>query len=176
MPQPNYCGDEFYQADAVEFPLVGFDAVHASPPCQHYSVTASLHSNEHPDMYVAIRELLMATGVPWAIENVIGAPYASGIVLCGSMFGLGVWRHRNFETSNLLFAPSCRHELVPAPVDVTGTGGPGGRHRKPSNLQHAREVMGIDWMTRRELSQAIPPAYTSWIGTHLMAALGQAAA
>ncbi|GAG03556.1 unnamed protein product, partial [marine sediment metagenome] len=104
--------------------------------------------------------------------NVPGAPYRSGIVLCGSMFGLGVWRHRNFETSHLFLAPRCQHELVPEPVDVTGTGGPGGKHRKPRSVAQAQRALGIDWMGRRELNQAIPPAYTEYIGRRLMESLG----
>jgi len=178
-PQPNY-PFEFHLADALEYPLDGFDAYHASPPCQRYSRTKAMHNSEHPDYYKTIREKLISTGKPWVIENVIGAPYQSGITLCGSMFGLGVWRHRNFETSWLIWQPLCGHDLVPYPIDVTGTGGPcdrldkstGGAHRKPQNIAHAREVMGIDWMTRRDISQAIPPAYTKYIGDKLMEILG----
>ena len=176
-PQPHY-PFEFHQGDATVWPLDGFDVIHASPPCQRYSSTASLHNADHPDLYAATRSRLQAADVPWTIENVIGAPYESGIVLCGSMFGLGVWRHRNFETSFAVLAPSCRHDLVPTPIDVTGTGGPrrissrsdggGGDSRKPKSMDEASRVMGIDWMTRREISQAIPPAYTEWIGHRIM--------
>ena len=153
-----------------------FDAIHASPPCQAYSTTASLHDSTHPDLYVKTRELLEATGLPWVIENVVGAPYRSGIILCGSMFGLRVRRHRNFESSVVMMRPECRHDLSPDPIDVTGTGGAsdiertgnGGIHRKPRNLLDAQDAMGIDWMTRRELSQAIPPVYTEFIGQQLL--------
>jgi DNA (cytosine-5)-methyltransferase 1 len=88
------------------------------------------------------------------------------------MFGLGVWRHRNFETSFPILAPQCRHDLCPRPIDVTGTGSAqisarkkptGGQSRKPRNLAHAAEVMGIDWMSRRGICQAIPPAYSEFI-------------
>lgn len=178
-PQPNY-PFEFHQADAMAFPLDGFDAVHASPPCQGYSVTASLHDSDYPKLVEAVRGRLQAAGIPLVIENVAGAPLLNAVRLCGSSFGLGVRRHRLFETDPVLIGvPPCAHHLQPEPIDVTGTGGPaarkpgggGGIHRKPRNLAHAREVMGIDWMTRPELSEAIPPAYTQWIGEHLAAAL-----
>jgi DNA (cytosine-5)-methyltransferase 1 len=183
-PQPHY-PFEFHQADALTFPLAGFDAIHASPPCQGYSVTASLHDAEHPQLVEPVRATLAATGLPYVIENVEGAPLINFVRLCGSSFGLGVRRHRLFEMSHLPpFAPQCAHHLQPEPVDVTGTGGlaarpvgqKGGIHRKPRNLAHAREVMGIDWMSRRELSQAIPPAYTEWIGTQLLEHIERVAA
>ncbi len=119
------------------------------------------------------------------IENVSGAPLRDWVRLCGSSFGLGVRRHRLFETSwFIMWPPQCQHWLQPEPVDVTGTGGPcdrapggrGGIHRKPRNLAHAREVMGIDWMTRPELGEAIPPQYTEHVGRQLLAVLPQAAA
>lgn len=182
-PQPNY-PFEFHQEDALDVLRCwemhngrcwtdwgDFDAMHASPPCQAYSTTASLHDNEHPELYDITKDYLEGTGLPWVIENVIGAPYASGIVLCGSMFGLRVRRHRNFESSVLMMRPECRHDLCPEPIDVTGVGGPGGRHRKPKNLADGQDAMGIDWMSRKELSQAVPPAYTEWIGAYLINAI-----
>ena len=172
-PQPRYCGDEFYQADAMTYPLEGFDAIHASPPCQAYSVTRTLHDTEYPQLVEDVRERLLAAGVPFVIENVPGAPLRDRVVMCGSAFGLGVRRHRWFEIHGvpLFLALSCRHKEQPAPLDVTGTGGPGGRHRKPSSLQQGRDAMGIDWMARAELSESIPPAYTQFIGKQLMAVL-----
>lgn len=177
-PQPNY-PFSFHQMDAVEFlrrtDLGMWDVIHASPPCQAYSVTASLHDNEYPELVDVVRDLISSR--PYVIENVVGAPLRNATLLCGSSFGLGVRRHRLFETSPVLLgAPPCAHHLQPEPVDVTGTGGPrlgprvggGGNSRKPRNLEHAREVMGIGWMTRRELSEAIPPAYTQWIGERLL--------
>ena len=189
-PQPNYCGDVFFEADALyfleHFPLDTFDVIHASPPCQAYSVTSSLHDNDHPELVEPVRDALEVWGGPYVIENVVGAPLdpARTIQLCGSSFGLGVRRHRLFETNPpTIFQPQCNHGLQPHPVDVTGTGGPtkqtrqggGGTHRKPRDLAHAREVMGIDWMTRRELSQAIPPAYTEWVGRRMLDHLEAAA-
>jgi len=180
-PQPRYCGDEFYERDAMQFVLAEVDAIHASPPCQAYSALRGLAARRRPMLIDAMRERLLALRVPWVIENVVGAPLINPVTLCGSMFGLGVRRHRLFEMSRApAMTPQCQHDLQPEPVDVTGNGGPfvgirkapgGGVSRKPRNLAHAREVMGIDWMTRRELSEAIPPAYTEWIGWQLLTAL-----
>lgn len=186
-PQPRYIGDAFHQADALTYLAEHgheFDAIHASPPCQGYSVTASLHTAEYPLLIEDVRALLLVVGRPCAIENVVGAPLLNPVRLCGSSFGLGVRRHRLFELSfPVLFPPPCAHHLQPEPVDVTGTGGRrldprsgtrhqgGGDSRKPLNLAHAREVMGIDWMRRAELSEAIPPVYTEWIGEQLTSTL-----
>lgn len=160
-----------------------FSAIHASPPCQAFSVTKALHGNEYPDFIQQTRTLLLAFGLPFIIENVVGAPLLSPVRLCGSSFGLGVRRHRLFECHGFTpLVPPCAHHLQPEPIDVTGTGGPcslprvgGGIHRKPRNLAHAREVMGIDWMTRPELSEAVPPAYTEHLGRQLLAAIEVAA-
>lgn len=174
VPQPNY-PFEFVQADALEVLSLlavngpGPDVIHASPPCQAYSTTSALHHNEYPELVDEVRALLEGIGLPYVIENVQGAPMRNYVRLCGSSFGLGVRRHRLFETNVMLWnPPACRHDLQPEPLDVTGTGGPGGRHRKPKNLAQAREAMGIDWMSRKELSEAIPPAYTEWIGRRLL--------
>jgi DNA (cytosine-5)-methyltransferase 1 len=181
---------EFHQADALEYLDAHgreFDAIHASPPCQDYSTTKSLHATVYPRLIEPSRALLAHIGRPYIIENVEGArrDLRNPIKLCGSSFGLGVRRHRLFETSwPILFTPPCAHHLQPEPIDVTGTGGPssaprtagGGEHRKPRNLAHAREVMGIDWMNRQELSEAVPPAYTEWLGSELMAHLEAVAA
>jgi DNA (cytosine-5)-methyltransferase 1 len=172
-PQPRY-PFEFHQADALTFPTEGFDFIWASPPCQDYSSLKGLSGGERGKLIPAVRGKLVASGLPYAIENVVGSKLINPICLCGSMFGLGVWRHRLFEMSHPpLLTPECQHPLVPEPIDVTGTGGPfngvrkapgGGISRKPSNIGHASEVMGINWMTRAELSQAIPPAYSEFIG------------
>jgi DNA (cytosine-5)-methyltransferase 1 len=182
-PQPNY-PFEFIQADALALDpafIDGFDAIHASPPCQDYSALKGLSSSERGKMIDPVRDLLCKSRLPWIIENVVGSDLRNPITLCGSSFGLGVWRHRKFETSfPIILTPQCRHALIPEPIDVTGTGGPfngvrktdgGGISRKPRNLSHAREVMGIDWMNRRELSQSVPPAYTQFIGEQLLAHL-----
>lgn len=186
-PQPHY-PFEFVKEDALSFLNVldasGFDAIHASPPRQGYSVTASLHDAIYPRLIEPVRDRLLATGLPYVIENVQGAPLRNWVRLCGSSFGLGVRRHRLFETSwCIMWPPQCMHWLQPEPIDVTGTGGPaarppgqrGGIHRKPRNLAHAREVMGIDWMSRPELGEAVPPPYTEYIGAWLMTMVEDAA-
>lgn len=175
-PMPNYCGDEFYQADALDFDITRFDAVHASPPCPRYSVITPDRSS-HLDLYEPTRTRLAAEGVPYIIENVIGAPYRSGFVLCGSMFGLRVRRHRNFETSFAVLAPQCDHRSQGPVLGVYGDGG-GGKSTRPSGgggtKAHRREfaeLMQMPWATPREIVQAIPPAYTEWIGLQLIQAL-----
>jgi DNA (cytosine-5)-methyltransferase 1 len=195
-PQPHY-PFEFVQADAMTYPLDGFDAIHASPPCQAYSITRHAHTRDHPDLAPGTIWRLRASGIPWVVENVVGAPLPDPLTLCGSMFGLvaddhyigqPVWlkRHRLFASSAFIFAPGpCRH---PRGMRVGGVYG--GAWSKNRTLDHTvkrtggyappddvqRVLMGIDWMNRRELNQAIPPAYTEHIGRQLMAYLTRAAA
>lgn len=166
----------FVRGDALASPVdpSSFDFIWASPPCQDYSALKGLSNHKRGKLIPNVRAMLTDTGKPFAIENVVGSELIAPIRLCGSMFGLGVWRHRLFEISPpLLFVPFCQHYDVPEPIDVTGSGGPfngtrktagGGISRKPNNLAHARAVMGIDWMNRAELSQAISPAYAEFIG------------
>jgi DNA (cytosine-5)-methyltransferase 1 len=178
---------EFIRADALTFPLDGFDAVHASPVCKRYSQatrTARVDPTTHPDQIAPIRERLIASGLPYVIENVEGAPLIDPVRLCGSSFGLDVRRHRLFESNIALTAPPCDHawqtpRFHPNRSDRKGTGrlasvivvaghgndGPGGR------VDDWRRAMGIPWMTRDELAQAIPPAYTEHVGTQIMAHL-----
>jgi DNA (cytosine-5)-methyltransferase 1 len=192
-PQPRY-PFEFVQADALEY-VAGhgheFDVIHASPPCQRYSITANAHTVEHPDLLEPTREALKATGRPYIIENVEGAPLIDPVVLCGSMFGLrapdvdGVElrmeRHRLFETSfPVPLAPApCFHDAAPVGGSYKGS-----RHRKPEHRDNPGRrggytphvtvrgaLMGIDWMNEHELAQAIPPAYTEWLGGQLIAHL-----
>jgi DNA (cytosine-5)-methyltransferase 1 len=172
---------EFHQPDAMTYPLDGFDAIHASPPCQAFTTLRHLSTSRHPDLISATRDRLRASGLPYVIENVVGAPLEEPVMLCGSSFGLEVRRHRLFETApRLLLTPPCAHYLQPEPIDVSGTGGRqhkprtkagGGRGRKPVDLAEARRAIGIDWTDRRGISQAIPPAYTEWIGKQLIQAL-----
>ncbi len=168
VPQPRY-PFHFIQADALEFPLDGFDVIHASPPCQRYSVTFALWQREYADLVPLMRSRLWASGKPCVIENVVGAPLPGSIVLCGTMFGLGVLRHRLFESNVLLFAPGpCQHQGTVKDgqyVTVFGKGGNGYTKARGS------QAMDIAWMTVRELSQAIPPRYTEWIGLQLMRVL-----
>lgn len=175
-PQPHYCGDEFHQADALTFPLDGFDAIHASPPCQAYTALRSRHqAKSYPDLVAPVRQRLQTSGRPYTIENVPGAPLNYAVMLCGAMFGLKVYRHRLFETSMLLLGPAhvSHDDTTPGVgrgksgrgfISVAGVGGFG----FPGGFDYAKAAMGIDWMSRAELSQAIPPAYTEWIGRQLL--------
>lgn len=176
---------EFIQADVLALEpawIAGFDAVHASPPCQAHSALKSMHNaKDHPNLIPATRAMLRASGLPYVIENVEGAKaeMIEPVKLCGTMFGLGsgdaeLRRHRLFEVNfDLLFTPPCHHHKS----RVIGVyGGHGRDRRRTVNTQDfpttARaEAMGIDWMTGAELSQAIPPAYTRFIGKQLMAYL-----
>lgn len=207
-PQPNY-PFPFIQEDALEVLqdpgwLRGeyddkdrFDAVHASPPCQAHSTIGKQVRRlrpgqyEHPDLVAPTRELLQAAGLPYVIENVMGAPLRNPIMLCGSSFGLNVRRHRLFETSFSVMSMPCAHHwqlprfrsldkrrnnlmsTVPnhgggQVASVVGVHG----HINYSGERDLREwAMGVDWMTPYELTQAIPPAYTEFIGTQLVAYL-----
>jgi DNA (cytosine-5)-methyltransferase 1 len=159
-----------------------FDAIHASPPCQAYSQAALGQRNagkEYPDIVAETRDLLNATGLPWVIENVPGAPMRPDLRICGCMVGLELRRVRWFETSWHAFelAEPCHH---PHPVvSVVGHGTPSWVRAQlgfnPS-IAHYRAAMGIDWMNRNELSQAIPPAYTERVGRLLMAEINARAA
>ncbi len=200
-PQPRYVGDEFHQADALEFlgealdkfyPFNFVDAIHASPPCQRYSDLAKRNGNAHlhPDLVGEVRELLKVAGedgVPWVIENVEGAPLIDPVMLCGTRFGLKtddgqyrLRRHRLFESNvNLLRTMGCHcYGNLTSVIDVSGGGpskkprtdGKGGRTYK-GTADEARQAMGIPWMTKAELNEAIPPAYTQFIGSQLIASL-----
>ncbi len=178
--QPRY-PFAFVRMNAIKYLLQHgheFDAIHASPPCQRYSVaTSKQEQSGHPDLIGPCRRILTATGRVYVIENLTRSPLlSSSVVLCGSMFGMKVRRHRLFESNVLLSAPRCRHDLQPVVLSVTGSGY-GGKHKghgatKPKGIDEAREVMGVDWgMTIKELSQSIPPAYTEHIGKQLLAHL-----
>lgn len=148
-----------------------FDAIHASPPCKAFTKTGwSDHfdyRSNHDDLLTPCRELLQQTGLPWVIENVPGAPMRIDVQLCGSLFGLNVRRHRWFEFSEppeFQLMPPCVH---PRHV-VTPLGNPNAAR---GSRKEWAEAMGIDWMTAPELSQAIPPAYTEYVGKQLLAHL-----
>ena len=172
-PQPNY-PFTFICADALTFPLDGFDVIHASPPCQRYSFASYFHGShvEHPDLIDTVRERLQASGKPYVIENVERSPVQNAIKLCGTMFGLQVYRHRLFESNILLFQPAHpRHTAKAAkPGAIAGPGEfwcVGGHFGQKDKAQRA---MGINWMkTQSEIANAIPPAYTEFIGKQLMA-------
>lgn len=162
-PQKNF-PFEFIQADAMTFPLDGFDVVHASPPCQAFTCARSIHKRIHPDLLTPIRERLKEWGGTWVIENVPGAPMRQDLCLCGSFFPeLRVRRHRYFEFDVPRTFETPPHDHSRPIVSVFGHGG---------HVYHGvadwRAAMGIDWMTRDELAQAIPPAYTEFIGNRLV--------
>jgi DNA (cytosine-5)-methyltransferase 1 len=191
-PQPRY-PFEFFQADALELmrafldlgpwpnneivdSLEIIDAIHASPPCQGYSDLRSRHKErEYPDLIAPTRELCEQTGLPFVIENVRGARLRASLMLCGSSFNLGsgerlLRRHRYFEINWDLgiLVPPCNH-LGREAIGVYG-GGPSEISKGYQGLIHEkREAMGIEWMVGDEIAEAIPPAYTEFIGEQLMA-------
>jgi len=229
-PMPRY-PFEFHQADALEFLAAHgheFDVIHASPPCQFYSALRHMPNakKDHPDLVVPTRELLKASGKPYVIENVPGAPLIRPTMLCGTMFGLGTGnadlrRHRIFETNWILHLAQgmvCKHGRRRDWLDYSDTGtlhtrqvkarlnrtisvtgqrgiaescgdrkamkkagsvnlyGNAGTASVRDGLLYfstaeRNEAMGIDWMKGSEISQAIPPAYTQFIGEQLLAAI-----
>ena len=188
--QPNY-PYEFFQADAIEFASEHgalFDAIHASPPCQTYSKTRTLHDNEHPDLVAPTREVLTSIGKPWVIENVVGAPLRDPIRLTGQHFNmtapdvdgveLKLVRARLFESNIELSAPDTitpnRHLIT---ASVYGAGGgwtpkhrdnPDRRGGYIPHINVIKQLLGIDWMTKHELSQSIPPVFTEHVGRQLI--------
>lgn len=176
-PQPRY-PFAFVQADAMTYPLDGFDFIHASPPCQGYSRMRHLpwlKDREYPLLLADTWERLDATGTAWAIENVEDAPMPSSIVLCGRMFGLPMFRHRRFGTSSLLLTPAHpRHtDVIHAGRRNLATRYRQGGGRDVAGLFPGTTAsdVGLGWMSQREASQAIPPAYTRFIGEQLTEAV-----
>lgn len=170
---------EFIQADALAFMdeggWRGFDAIHASPPCQAYSRTRKMHLDKpdgfYADLIAPTRERLAASGVPWVLENVPGSPIRGSLLLCGSMFGLRVQRHRYFEVSWAMPA------MAPFSHDHRGIWlnmYTSGERRRGTDREYV-DALGVTWATTREGRQAIPPAYTEWIGAQLLRAIEAAA-
>jgi DNA (cytosine-5)-methyltransferase 1 len=182
-PQPHY-PFEFHQGDAMTWPLDGFDAIHASPPCQGYSRMRHLpwiKDKVYPLLIDGTRARLHAAGIPFVIENVEDAPLDPSIVLCGAMFGLPLYRHRRFELSHWLMAPGHprhQHVIYSGRRDLANRYRQGGGRDVTGVFNDAtnEEAMGIDWMTKAELSQAIPPVYTEHIGRQLLAYVNTSAA
>jgi DNA (cytosine-5)-methyltransferase 1 len=184
--QPRY-PFEFLREDALDILSDGtllrtFDVVHASPPCQAYSDLVKRNPRPYPKLIEPVRDALVAANVEYVIENVEGATLRDPILLCGTMFaGLRVLRHRLFESRIPLRAPAHQrpHPLVftydrrkhhygkldqsDAYVQVTGGGN--------CTVANAREAMGIPWMTKLELNEAIPPIYTEFVGAQMLAHL-----
>lgn len=160
----------FLRADATTIDFARFDLVWASPPCQAFTAYKRRygHVAERPNLIPVMRDKLKAWGGPWIIENVPGAPLESPVTLCGSMFGLDVRRHRIFECSFGVTQPKCRHELqTPRFPQATNRKNlrrtvEVGVWRIP--LETQQKAMGIDWMALEELSQAVPPAYSEFLG------------
>lgn len=187
-PQPNY-PFPMVVADALDppFDLADFDAIHASPPCQGYS-TITPDPDRHPRLIGPVREMLRASGRPYVIENVEGARrhLIEPLKLCGSSFGLPVRRHRYFESNVFLWSMPCRHPDQGRPVGVYGDHPqddfeylrPDGTRRgaKANSVDHAREAMGMPWASWNGCREAIPPAYTEWIGAQLVEHLDVAVA
>jgi DNA (cytosine-5)-methyltransferase 1 len=171
-PQPRYRSDAFYQADALEFPLDGFDAVHASPPCHdHTPLSALVGKDDTGWMLAATRDRLAASGLPYVIENVPGARMRRDLNLCGAMFGLRTYRHRWFELSWFVMQPGHPPHLVRTSTKKRRACWDAGLHVSVTGdvgVYVGSQAMGIDWMTGDELSQAIPPVYTAFIGAELL--------
>tara|TARA_R110000744_G_scaffold83042_1_gene163121 strand:- start:388 stop:1038 length:651 start_codon:yes stop_codon:yes gene_type:complete len=181
-PQNNY-PFEFVQADALEYVAEHgseFDVIHASPPCQAYVDHNKNKESKHPKLIGPIITALEANGAPYVVENVIGDVLGANLMLCGTMFGLQIIRHRFFRCS---FPPpmspfTCTHTGTAAEGDyaaVYSFGAKGtavdGVRGKPKPGPDWNEAMGIDWMTKKELIEAIPPAYTEYIGGQMLAIL-----
>lgn len=176
--QPNY-PFKFVQWDALAYAALNgrdFDVIHASPPCQRYCAPSQYNGNRgsYPDYVAVVRELLKFIGKPWVIENTPGAPLVDPVVLCGTMFGLRVYRHRLFESSEPLTAPEhpkhgprcARNGVLPRDdqfMTITG-----GKHSR-AWTRAAGFALGVEWMTTtRAVCESIPPAYTFHIGMQLI--------
>lgn len=195
-PQPDY-PFEFHRGDALDFLAEHgheFDAIHASPPCQAYSTGVVSRSSkwnhtlgkDEPALIGAVHEILEQLSLPWVIENVMGARSSmpdGWFVLCGSMFARPIPRHRVFATSHLVLTPehpNCHGLAKRSSVElgwdyrdmsVTGKG------RRAGTTARWSHLLGITWpMTQHQLAEAIPPAYTEWIGAQIIAHLSEAVA
>jgi DNA (cytosine-5)-methyltransferase 1 len=182
VPQPRY-PFRFVQADALEYLAEHageYAAIGASPPCQAYSDMSNCRpglADEYPELIEPVRILLKASRKPYVIENVIGAGLTHsddlfgryGALLCGRMFGLKLYRHRAFETSFPIATPA--HPKHTTPASKAGYWEPGtiiSVSGHVNDIAEARAAMGIDWMTREELAESIPPQYTEYIGAQLL--------
>ena len=185
VAQPHY-PYEFVLADAMTYPLEGFDVIHASPPCQGYSIMRNLpwlREREYPLLIEPTKERLAASGAIYVIENVMGArAILQAGWLCGGMFGLPFFRHRLFETSFFWLQPGHpKHQhtvrngrmLGARARDIVHNGAQavGANVGHAAGVKDARIAMNIDWMSRDEITQAIPPAYTEYIGRAALEAM-----
>lgn len=185
-PQPRY-PFKFRQADAIEFfenHAHQFEAWHASPPCQAHTNAQKIMGNYHRDFIVPTRRMFIeaneyrvrngVAAVPWVIENVPGAPLIDPVELCGEMFGLETYRHRLFESNVTITAPE--HPKHVARTTKMGRAPVEGEYMHIvgnfSGVQKGREVMGMPWANRDGLREAIPPAYTEYIGRQIIEHIG----
>lgn len=181
VPQPRY-PFRFYQYDAIEFlKRYGhqYDLIVASPPCQRFSSASGKHKEKHPDLLTPTLEILRKLGTPYVVENVTGARplLQSPILLCGSMFGLKVYRHRLFEVYPEIEAPlhfphndrspGANKGLSPKGFVCVVGHRAGIQPAKGVTKEYVEAAMGINWMSATELSQAIPPKFTQYIGEQL---------
>lgn len=178
-PQPHY-PFEFVQRDALILDgpwYYGFDAIHASPPCQEFTVYRNARPGAKPrwpNLIPQTRELLEAIGLPWIIENVPGAPLINPIQLCGTSFDIPVRRHRRFESSFPMMSVPCNHGAFTERRFPGSSNRPNGRtvcnvgeYRVPLKVQ--KECMEVDWdVTLHELSEMVPPAMTRYLGARLL--------
>lgn len=180
-PQPRYVGDCFVQADAMGLDWEGYDLIWASPPCQRYSrLTSERTRHEHPDLLPEVLKRLRAQSTPYITENVEGTQHLmrSPVFLCGTMFGLNIWRHRWFEIGNasvFFLLPPCNHQGHPVLISGRGMLGVCRRGKRPPEPLKAVKMaaIGIDWMITKELDEAIPPAYSRFLGEQILAAAQQ---
>lgn len=175
-PQPHY-PYAFLQGDCLSFPLEGYDVIHISPPCQRWSRQVSCRPqlrDRYPDLITPVRPRLEASGIPYVIENVPGAPLRDPVMLCGAMFGREIYRHRLFECGNGIYPGQPWHGPHAVRASRAGHWEPGtfmsvAGHIAP--VSKAREVMGIDWLPREEMAEAVPPYFTAYIGAYLLGQL-----
>jgi len=175
-PQPHYCGDAFIQADAMEIDWADYDLIWASPPCQRYSeLTPIDRKDSHPDLLPVVGDRLRNQDTPYIMENVEMAAHLlrSPVMLCGTMFGLNIWRHRYFEIGNtdvFFLLPTCDHSEHPIIISGQGSRIIDGKRmgRIPTGIKRA--AMGTPWMNREEMSEAIPPVYSKFLGEQILAA------
>lgn len=167
----------FIQADALDYLTEHgskFDVVHASPPCQAFTKAQRLQGNQHTDLIGPVRHMLIGWGGPYVIENVEGAPLRDPQMLCGTMFGLRVYRHRLFET-NWHYTPPLHSQHFIRQVKM-GRAARDDEMLQPvgnfSGVDEARVAMGMPWASRDGLREAIPPVYTEHIGEQLLQHLG----
>lgn len=174
-PQPRY-PFRFIQADAMGIDWTGYDLIWASPPCQRYSVmTPVVYKDNHSDLLPVVLERLRAQETPYIVENVEGTQklMRNPIYLCGTMFGLNIWRHRWFELGNtdaFFLLPPCNHSGIPVLITGRGMRGVAAGKKRPGRvaIDIKRDAIGIDWMTSDGITEAIPPCYSEFLAQQML--------